>query len=104
MKSSVKIHPDLEKYVASIFETPKTSSKFWKGYDSINGILKQTQLGFSGFHGYALSESALANMGVKKTLDSLNVKKVYDAVKNGNYEIYEHEAEAKRAIDAGVFN
>lgn len=102
MKSSVKIHPDLEKYVASIFETPKTSSKFWKGYDSINGILKQTQLGFSGFHGYALSESALANMGVKKTLDSLNVKKVYDAVKNGNYEIYEHEAEAKRAIDAGV--
>lgn len=102
MKSSVKVHPDLEKYVASIFETPKTSSKFWKGYDSINGILKQTQLGFSGFHGYALSESALANMGVKKTLDSLNVKKVYDAVKNGNYEIYEHEAEAKRAIDAGV--
>ena len=102
MKSSVKIHPDLEKYVASIFETPKNSSKFWKGYDSINGILKQTQLGFSGFHGYALSESALANMGVKKTLDSLNVKKVYDAVKNGNYEIYEHEAEAKRAIDAGV--
>ena len=102
MKSSVKIHPDLEKYVASIFETPKTASKFWKGYDSINGILKQSQLGFSGFHGYALSESALANMGLKKTLESLNVKKMYDAVKNGNYEIYEHEAEAKRAIDAGV--
>ena len=102
MKSSVKVHPDLEKYVASIFETPKTASKFWKGYDSINGILKQSQLGFSGFHGYALSESALANMGLKKTLESLNVKKMYDAVKNGNYEIYEHEAEAKRAIEAGV--
>ena len=102
MKSSVKVHPDLEKYVASIFETPKTASKFWKGYDSINGILKQSQLGFSGFHGYALSESALANMGLKKTLKSLNVKKMYDAVKNGNYEIYEHEAEAKRAIEAGV--
>ena len=102
MKSSVKVHPDLEKYVASIFETPKTSSKFWKAYDSINGMIKQSQLGFSGFHGYALSESAIANMGVKKTLESLNVKKIYDAVKNGNYEIYEHEAEAKRAIDAGV--
>lgn len=102
MKSSVKVHPDLEKYVASIFETPKTSSKFWRVYDSINSIVKQTQLGLSGFHGYALSESAIANMGLKKTLESLNVKKIYDAVKNGNYEIYEHEAEAKRAIDAGV--
>ena len=99
MKTPVKVHPDIAKYIGSIFEAPSKDGKLLQAYDKVNSTLKQAQLGFSGFHGYALTESAVANMGLKKTVEALNVPKIFDAVKNGNYEIYEREAEAKRAID-----
>jgi hypothetical protein len=101
MKTAVKVHPEIADYVSSIFEVQKNSD-FWNTYDSLNGMIKQLLLGFSGFHGYALSESSVGNAGVKKTLKELNPKKFVDAIKNGNYDIYNNEEAAKRAIRAGV--
>jgi hypothetical protein len=101
MKTPVKVHPEIADYVGSIFETQK-NSEFWNKYDSINGMVKQLLLGFSGFHGYALSESAIGNMGLTKTMKELNPKKFVEAIKNGKYDIYENEEHAKRAIKAGV--
>lgn len=102
MKTPVKVHPDIANYVNAVFETPTKQGAITKAYDTVNGMLKQTTLGFSGFHGYALTESALANAGIKNTLKALNIKKMYDAVKNGNYEVYEKESEAKKAIESGL--
>lgn len=101
MKTSVKVHPEIADYVSSIFEVQKNSD-FWNMYDALNGMIKQTLLGFSGFHGYALSESSVGNAGVMKTLKELNPKKFVDAIKNGNYDVYKNEEAAKRAIKAGV--
>ena len=101
MKNPVKVHPEIADYVSAIFEVQK-NSKFWTAFDSLNGMIKQGLLGFSGFHGYALSESSIGNAGVGKTLKELNPKKFVDAIKNGNYDVYENEEAAKRAIKAGV--
>ena len=101
MKTPVKVHPEIADYVSSIFEVQK-NSKFWDMYDSLNGMVKQVLLGFSGFHGYALSESSVGNAGALKTIKELNPKKFVDAIKNGNYDVYKNEESAKRAIRAGV--
>jgi len=101
MKNPVKVHPEIADYVSAIFEVQK-NSKFWTAFDSLNGMIKQGLLGFSGFHGYALSESSIGNAGVGKTLKELNPKKFVDAIKNGNYDVYKNEEAAKRAIKAGV--
>lgn len=101
MKTPVKVHPEIADYVKAIFEVQKPS-KFWNTFDSLNGMIKQALLGFSGFHGYALSESSIGNAGVGKTLKELNPKKFVDAIKNGNYDVYKNEEAAKRAINAGV--
>ena len=101
MKTPVKVHPEIADYVSAIFEVQKPS-KFWNTFDSLNGIVKQALLGFSGFHGYALSESSVGNVGVVKTLKELNPLKIYNQIKNGNYDVYKKEESAKRAIKAGV--
>lgn len=101
MKNPVKVHPEIADYVSAIFEVQKVS-KFWNTFDSLNGMVKQALLGFSGFHGYALSESSIGNVGVGKTLKELNPAKFVDAIKNGNYDVYKNEETAKRAIRAGV--
>lgn len=101
MKTPVKVHPEIADYVNAIFEVQKPN-KFWRTFDSLNGMVKQALLGFSGFHGYALSESSIGNAGVGKTLKELNPKKFVDAIKNGNYDVYKNEEAAKRAINAGV--
>ena len=71
-KQSVKVHPALADVIAPVFETQKPDNKFWKAYDIVNGTLKQVQMGFSGFHGYALSESAIGNIGLRQTAKSIN--------------------------------
>lgn len=101
-KGTVKVHPDIAPQLSAIFEVQKPDNAFWKGYDTINGMLKQSTLGFSGFHGYALSESAASNMGLKDTISELNLKKLYNSVKNGDYEVFKNEEIAKQAIEDGV--
>jgi hypothetical protein len=101
-KESVKVHPAIAPQVSAIFEVQKSDNKFWKAYDTVNGMLKQTTLGFSGFHGYALTESAVGNMGLKNTISELNPKKIYDSIKNGNYEVFKNEKIVKQAMEDGL--
>lgn len=101
-KGAVKVHPAIADKIQAIFEVQKPDNLGWKVYDNLNGLLKQSTLGFSGFHGYALSESAASNMGIKNTLKSMNFKKIYDSVAKGDYEIFKKEEIAKRAIDDGL--
>ncbi len=56
----------------------------------------------SGFHGWALSESYLGNVGVKGLKDVLNFKKIYDSVKNNDYDIYKKDIVVKQAIKDGL--
>lgn len=101
-KQSVKVHPALADVIAPVFEVQNPTNKFWKAYDIVNGTLKQVQMGFSGFHGYALSESAIGNMGLRGTLKSINPKAMWNAIKNGDYDIYKQDKAAKEAIENGL--
>lgn len=101
-KGTVKVHPAIAKKLEAIFEVQKPDNAAWKLYDNLNGILKQSTLGFSGFHGYALSESAVSNFGIKNTLKSMDFKKIYNSVAKGDYEIFKKENVVKQAIEDGL--
>lgn len=101
-KGTVKVHPVVADKIKAIFEVQKPDNAAWKLYDNINGILKQSTLGFSGFHGYALSESAASNVGIKNTIKSMNFKKIYNSVAKGDYEIFKREEIVKRAMEDGL--
>lgn len=101
-KQSVKVHPAVAEIIAPVFEVQKADNFGWKIYDNVNGTLKQIQLGFSGFHGFALTESSIGNSGLKNTLKHLNPKKFVDAIKDGNYYIFKQERIAKDGIEHGL--
>lgn len=101
-KSPVKVHPAIAKSLNTVFQTPYLENAFMNAYDKTGAVLKQSQLGFSGFHVVALSESALGNIGVKGTLKLLNPKRIYDEVAKGNWGIYKDDTIAKQAIDDGL--
>ncbi len=101
-KGTVKVHPAIAKKLEAIFEVQKPDNAAWKLYDNLNGILKQSTLGFSGFHGYALSESAVSNFGIKNTLKSMDFKKIYNSVAKGDYEVFKKENVVKQAIEDGL--
>lgn len=101
-KSGVKVHPDIANTLLTVFERQKIDGKFLRTYDTFNATLKQTTLGLSGFHGVALTESAIGNMGIKKTLKILNPAEIYKQVKSGNYSIYEQDSVARQAIKDGL--
>ena len=102
MKTPVKVHPEIARTIQTVFETPATKNDFITGYDKLNSIFKQSQLGFSGFHMVALSESMLGNMGIKETVKILNPKRIWDEVVKGNWNIYKDDTIAKQAIDDGL--
>lgn len=103
MKTPVKVHPAAAKYLNAAFEVQKPDNAAWKAYDVANGLIKQATLGFSGFHGWALSESGVGNVGLKKTLKTvLNFKDFWDAVMNNEYKIYKKEEIVKQAIEDGL--
>lgn len=101
-KSPVKVHPAIAKSLNTVFQTPTVENGIIKAYDHTSSILKQSQLGFSGFHLVALSESALGNIGVKDTLKLLNPKRIFEEVSKGNWGIYKDDTIAKQAIDDGL--
>lgn len=101
-KTAVKVHPDIADSLLTVFETPENTHPAMKFLDNTNSIMKQFELGFSGFHGMALSESALASLGIKDLGGILNPAKIFNAVKNNDWEIYKKDAITKRAIDDGV--
>ena len=101
-KMPVKVHPDIAKPVLTVFDTPAGHNAMLELADNTNAVYKQLQLGFSGFHIVALSESMLGNLGVKGTLKFLNPAKIFDEVGKGNWGIYKDDSLAKQAIDDGL--
>lgn len=101
-KVAVKVHPAIARTIKTVFETPAESNAIITGYDKLNSLYKQAQLGFSGFHMVALSESMVGNMGMKETLKLLNPKRIYDEVVKGNWSIYKDDSFAKQAIEDGL--
>lgn len=101
-KSPVKVHPEIAKALKTVFETPATRNAFFYHFDRLNALYKQSQLGFSGFHMVALSESMLGNIGVKETVKLLNPKRIYEEVAKGNWRIYKDDTIAKQAIEDGL--
>lgn len=101
-KTPVKVHPDIADSLMTVFETPENTHPIMKFVDNTNAIMKQFELGFSGFHGMALSESALASLGIKDLGGILNPAKMFNAVKNNDWDIYRKDELTKRAIEDGV--
>ena len=101
-KRPVKVHPDIAKSLKTVFETPATRNEFLYNFDRLNALYKQSQLGFSGFHMVALSESMLGNIGVKETVKLLNPKRMYDEIAKGNWGIYKDDSITKQAIEDGL--
>jgi len=63
----VAVHPDIAPAVKMVLESP-FSGKFARGIEMINAVAKKSALSFSGFHAWALTESARATLGVRKGL------------------------------------
>lgn len=102
-KMPVRYHPVLEPIMKSVFgrRIQATPIQF---YEAVNAVLKQAQLGFSLFHHAALTETAIATMGARKAAQiGLNLKAMYNALKNNRYDIYEKKFEiAKDGIKHGL--
>ena len=101
-KRPVKVHPELAKTLKTVFETPAISNAFLNVFDKANSVYKQSQLGFSGFHMVALSESMLGNIGITETVKLLNPIRMYDEIAKGNWGIYKDDTIAKQAIEDGL--
>ena len=106
-KMPVKVHPDIAATLKTVFENKKEyldvlGFKPGKVLDDVNAIAKMFNFSLSGFHGWALSESYLGNVGIKVLKDTLNFKKIYDSVKNNDYDIYKKDEIARQALKDGL--
>lgn len=101
-RTPVAVHPSIANTLLTVFERQKPDNKFWKLYDKTGAIMKYGELSLSGFHGFALSESSIGNVGLRKTLQELNPLKIIDNIKNGNYYVYQNEKSAKDALVHGL--
>ena len=102
LKLPVKVHPDLVKPLKVIFDS-KIEHPAIQGYELVNGVLKKTMLSVSLFHHMALGETGVATMGALKTSNIyFNPVKIYKALAQGKFDIYEKEAIAKPWIAAGL--
>lgn len=107
-KMSVKVHPDIAATLKTVFENKREyldimGFKPGEVLDKSNALAKQFNFSLSGFHGWALSESFFGNVGVKEGVkQALNFKKIFDSVKNNDYDIYKKDEIAKQAIKDGL--
>ena len=106
-KIPVKVHPDIASTLKTVFENKKEyldilGFKPGQKLDNINAIAKMFNFSLSGFHGWALSESYLGNVGISGLKQTLNFKKIYDSVKNNDYDIYKKDEAARQAIKYGL--
>lgn len=101
-KLPVAVHPDIANTLLTVFERQKPDNKFWKAYDKTGALMKYGELSLSGFHGFALSESSIGNVGLFKTLQHLNPLEIIEGIKNGNYYVYQNEKSAKDALAHGL--
>ena len=102
VKLPVKVHPDLEAPLKVIFESRMTHPAI-QAFETMNGILKKTELSLSLFHHVALGETGIATMGLPKTLGIyFNPVKIFKAMWRGEYDIYKKEPIARDAIEHGL--
>jgi len=102
VKLPVKVHPDLEAPLKVIFESRMTHPAI-QAYETMNGILKKTELSLSLFHHVALGETGIGTMGLPKTLGIyFNPVKIFKAMWRGEYDIYKKEPIARDAIEHGL--
>ena len=102
VKLPVKVHPDLEAPLKVIFESRMTHPAI-QAFETMNGILKKTELSLSLFHHVALGETGIGTMGLPKTLGIyFNPVKIYKAMWRGEYDIYKKEPIARDAIEHGL--
>lgn len=102
IKTKVRVHPDIADTIKIVFEKQGDPTLVGKVYDNINAVLKQFNLGFSGFHAVALTESALANLGISGTLKILNPVKIFRSLMKNDWDIYNLDSLARQAIADGL--
>lgn len=100
-KVPVKVHPEIAKELNSIFGK-RFSGGTAKALTVVNSFVKKAALSMSGFHHFALTESAIAS-GLKKELLSLwNPKNIYNALKKGEYDVFKNIEASKDAVRHGL--
>lgn len=107
-KMPVKVHPDIASTLKTVFENKREyldlmGFKPGEVLDKTNAIAKQFNFSLSGFHAWALSESFYGNAGfLRGSKQVLDFKKVFDSVKNNDYDIYKNDEIARQAIEDGL--
>ena len=100
-KVSIKIDPEMASEVKIIFDKPFSNAAV-TAWETVGAYQKKSMLSLSFFHHHALTEVGFGAGVGKKTLGLWNPKKIYNALKKGDYAIYDNIELTKDAIDAGV--
>ena len=106
-KVPVRVHPDIAATLKTVFE-PKKEYLDILGFkpgqilDEQTAIMKMMEFSISGFHYVALTESYLGNVGVGGLKEALNFKKIFNSVKNNEYDVYKKDKIASQAIQDGL--
>jgi hypothetical protein len=97
---------ELKRHFDALFGSRKVGdarmAQAWNAYENIGNYLKKAQLSLSLFHHGALSETAVANMGLPKAMKTI----LYDVGFKGTFKksvpAFQNPEIARRAVDAGV--
>ena len=100
-KVPVKVHPEIAREVKVIFDKP-FSHKAIQAYETLNAFAKKGMLSVTLFHHFALTESAFSTGIGRKAIALWNPYKVYNAVKNRDFDVFRRMPLAKDALDHGV--
>lgn len=106
-KMPVRVHPDIAATLKTVFEPKKEyldilGFKPGKVMDEQTAIMKMMEFSLSGFHNIALTESYLGNVNVGGLKEALNLKKIFNSVKNNEYDVYKNNKIAEQAIRDGL--
>ena len=100
-EGKVSVHPDIATEVKNIFDG-RFNHKVISALETVNAVAKKAMLTGSFFHHLALCESALSSGVGKKAISLWNPKKIYNALKNKDFDIYKKMPLAKDSIDHGL--
>jgi hypothetical protein len=100
-KVPVKVHPEIADEVKAVFSQPFKSPVI-STLETVNAFTKKSMLSFSFFHHFALTESAFSSGIGRKAMSMWNPYKIYNALKNKDYEIFKRMPAAQDSISHGV--
>lgn len=106
-KIPVRVHPDIAATLKTVFESKKEyldilGFKPGQVMDEQTALMKMMEFSVSGFHNVALTESYLGNVGIGGLKEALNFKKIFNSVKNNEYDVYKNNKVAEQAIKDGL--